>query len=232
MEKIWKETFLAHSKTSLFKKKVIEAKEIIRDALKRYKKPYIAFSGGKDSTCVLHLVLKFRPNILVYHFYFGKYFVPEDMERQVIENAKKIGANRLMVRTSKQYDVLKRDARNVLGRYYKKVMEPWFISHGYDCSFLGIRKQESAKRNRKVKYGFAMSKKIKEIYPIQDWSWLDVWAYIIGNNLPYLSFYDDYGKVVGYDQVRFTTFFDDEFAKVGSSNIDGILMWRFKNIKD
>ncbi len=226
----WQETFLTHSKTSLFKRRVIEAENIIKDALKIYKKPYIAFSGGKDSTCVLDLVLKFNPNILVYHFYFGKYYVPLEIEKEVIENAEKIGAKRVMVRTSKQYDVLKREAKNVLGRYYKKVMEPYFVTHNFDSCFLGIRKEESAKRKRKVKNQFGMSKIIKEIYPIQDWNWLDVWAYIHSRNLPYLKFYDIYGEVVGYNYARFTTFFDNEFEKVGSSNIDGVLMWKFKNM--
>lgn len=230
MEKIWKDTFKTHFETSYFKSKLIEAENIIKDALQKHKKPYVAFSGGKDSTCVLHLVLKYRPNILVYHFYFGKYYVPFEIEQEVLENAKKIGAKNIMVRTSKQYDILKREAKNVLGRYYKSVMEPWFVEHGYDCAFLGIRKEESSKRKRKVENRFGMSKIIKEIYPIQNWSWLDVWAYIVGNNLPYLSTYDIYGPIVGYNQSRFTTFFDDEFSKVGASNIDGVLMWKFKNV--
>jgi len=44
------------------------------------------------------------------------------------------------------------------------------------------------------------------ISSIADWTWLDVWVYIISNNLPYLLYYDDYGEIVGWDRVRLSTF--------------------------
>ena len=37
-------------------KKENEAKKIIKEALQKCKNPYVAFSGGKDSTAMLHLV--------------------------------------------------------------------------------------------------------------------------------------------------------------------------------
>lgn len=225
----WKNTFLAHSKTSLFRKKIIEANNIIEEALLKFKKPIVAFSGGKDSTCVLDLVLKHSKDVLVYHFYFGKYYVPYELEQQIIQNAKKIGAKRILVKTSKQYEILKREAINVLMKYYKKIMEPYFITKGYDIVFLGLRKEESLKRKRKIENSFFVGE-IKEIYPIQNWTWVDVWAYIVVNDLPYLEIYDKYAEILGYDNTRFTTFFDPEFSKLGASNVDGVVMWKFKNI--
>ncbi len=49
------------------------------------------------------------------------------------------------------------------------------------------------------------------------------------HSLPYASIYDIYAPVVGWDKVRLTTFFDPEFDKLGASNLDGALMWRFKH---
>jgi PP-loop superfamily ATP-utilizing enzyme len=83
--------------------KVEQARDIICKALSRYNKPYIAFSGGKDSTCILHLVLQQKPDIMVLHWDFGPYKLPRVIENQILENAKKIGARNIQVYTSKEY---------------------------------------------------------------------------------------------------------------------------------
>jgi 3'-phosphoadenosine 5'-phosphosulfate sulfotransferase (PAPS reductase)/FAD synthetase len=69
-----------------------------------------------------------------------------------------------------------------------------------------------------------------ELYPLRDWSAKDVWAYILSQGLPYLSTYDLYGPVVGWEKVRMVTFFDPEFDHLGNRNLDGVLMWKFKNL--
>jgi 3'-phosphoadenosine 5'-phosphosulfate sulfotransferase (PAPS reductase)/FAD synthetase len=58
----------------------------------------------------------------------------------------------------------------------------------------------------------------------------DVWAYIVSNNIRYLSHYDRYSKTIDITKIRFATFFDPEFDKLGCSNIDGVMMPEFKNI--
>ena len=54
-------------------------------------------------------------------------------------------------------------------------------------------------------------------------------SYIVSNNLPYCSHYDIYGSLEEWENVRFCTYFDPEFAKFGCSNLDGVLMTDFKN---
>ena len=51
-------------------------------------------------------------------------------------------------------------------------------------------------------------------YPILNWTYVDVWAYIISNNLPYHSTYDLQGEYMGWDEVRFVTFNDPEFEQL------------------
>ncbi len=60
--------------------------------------------------------------------------------------------------------------------------------------------------------------------------WRDVWAYIFSKNLPYASVYDTYAPVVGLENCRLVTFFDPEFDKFGSGNVDSALMWRFRHV--
>lgn len=217
------------ARTDEHQAKVGEAQHIVQKALQQYKKPYVAFSGGKDSTCVLHLVLEQKPDIMVLHWDYGPYYIPRWLEREFIRNAKKIGARNVRVETSPEYKRLGRKAINVLGREYLGKLVPRLKKEGYDLVFVGLRKEESLKRRRRINRR-EYAGVIPECWPIAEWSWEDVWAYILSHNLPYASVYDLYAPVVGWDKVRLTTFFDPEFDKLGASNLDSALMWRFKHL--
>lgn len=52
------------------RKRVETARQVITVALARAKRPYVAFSGGKDSTC-MHLVLQLAPGITVFRWDYG-----------------------------------------------------------------------------------------------------------------------------------------------------------------
>ena len=216
MDKKWRETFLNYSKLNIFKWRVKKAEKIIERALQRFKKPYIAFSGGKDSTCVLDLVLR-QANIDVYHWDFGRLYIPEDIHNEIKENARKIGG----------------DLKILECKYGRKFTEDFreftalLLCRGYDSVFVGIRKEESRERNRRLSRNISITK-IKEIFPIADWTWMDVWAYIVSRNLPYCSHYDRYGPVVGWNRVRFSSYFDSGLDNIGASDVDGVLNYKFK----
>jgi len=208
--------------------KVEQAKDIIRKALSQYSKPYIAFSGGKDSTCLLHLVLQQKPDITVVHWDFGPYKLPRVIENQILENAKKIGARDIRVYTSDEYQK-GRNASKVFERNFFSKVIPELASQGYDCAFVGLRKEESCGRENRIDANRSLGL-IEEVWPIQDWTWRDVWAYILENNLPYPDTYNIYGPVLGWDRVRLASFFDLDLEGVGTPELDGILMWKYKNI--
>jgi phosphoadenosine phosphosulfate reductase len=229
MNERWRETFLAYSKLEKHKERVEEAKSIVQRALQTCKKPYVAFSGGKDSLCVLHLVSSIQKDVFVVHWDYGRYFIPRDLHKEILEIAKRLSSN-VMVFTSDRYEKEKRKAYNVLGEEFFEKVAPKLAEEGFDCVFVGLRKEESSSRRVRIKNKIFITP-IKEVCPIANWSWLDVWAYIVSNNIRYLSIYDKYGEVVGYDRVRFTTLFDEQFDKYGSGNVDGVLMWRFRNVK-
>ncbi len=228
MDKRWRETFFLHSKTKEFFYRVLEAEKTISNTIQKYKKPYIAFSGGKDSTCVLHLVLNQKPDVMVLHWDYGRYYIPREIHKEIIENAKKIGVINLRIETSEQYELQGRNARNIIGTEMLEKLIPRLIDEGYDVVFVGLRSQESPKRKRRIKSGNTLSK-MSEVFPIRGWSWLDVWAYIVSKDIPYLTHYDRYAEVIGWNRARFTTLFDSEFDKFGCSNVDGILSWKYRN---
>ncbi|MCM8900593.1 phosphoadenosine phosphosulfate reductase family protein [Caldicoprobacter algeriensis] len=214
--------------TDEHKAKVKEAQVIIAKTLSLYQKPYVAFSGGKDSTCMLYLVLQQKPDVTVLHWDYGPYYIPRWLEKEFIENAKKMGAVNIRIETSPKYERLGRNAINVLGEDYIGKLIPQLKEEGYDLAFVGLRKQESVKRRLRLQTNKNISI-LPECWPVQNWDWKDVWAFIFSNDLPYASIYDKYAPVVGWDKVRLTTFFDPEFDKFGNSNLDGVLMWRWRH---
>jgi len=165
---------------------------------------------------------------MVLHWDYGPYYIPRWLKNEFIRNAKKIGAKNIRIETSPQYQRFGRKAINVLGREYMGRLIPELKKEGYDLSFVGLRKEESLKRKRRISRGESITK-IQECWPVQNWTWQDIWAYIFSHDLPYASIYDVYAPVIGWDKVRLTTFFDPEFDKIGASNLDGVLMWRFKH---
>jgi len=224
----WRETFLLWSQTNQHQRALRSAHETIERALQSATKPYIAFSGGKDSTVVAHLVLQYAPDTMVLHWDYGRAFVPEPIQREILRNARLIGVRNLRIETSPLYAKLGRRAQNVLGRHLIGRLLPQLAQEGYDLAFVGLRKQESPKRARRLRANKPLST-IPECYPLADWDWRDVWAYIVAHKLPYLSLYDQRAELVGYNLVRFTTLFDPEFEHLGAPTIDNFLHWRHRN---
>jgi phosphoadenosine phosphosulfate reductase len=228
MDKIWRETFKIWSKIEEYQKRIEESKKIIAEAFQRYKRPYVAYSGGKDSIVMLHLVLQQNQDIDIWHWDHGRALMPRKIERKLIKNAYAIGAKNLLIKSAKALD--KEEARWNYKFWYKSffgILNRVSKDRDWDGLFIGIRHEESLKRKRQYKKTFIN----QSCYPLLNLTWKDVWAYIISNNLPYPAMYDIYAEILGYDKVRLVTFFDNEFEKLGSPYIDGVLMPEFRNFK-
>ena len=225
----WREYFLLWSQTDEFQRKFEEAKSIIKQALSEFKKPYIAYSGGKDSTALMHMLLQHNDRITVVHWDYGPYYIPRPLEKEILTIARKCGAKNLIVLSSSLYEKLGRKAQGVLGRHFIGVEVPRLIREGYDAAFLGLRAEEGVKRRLRTEKLREYDKGITNIFPIASWTWRDVWAYIVANSVPYLSYYDKYAPLLGYDKTRFVTLFDSEFDRFGTENVDKFIMWRHLN---
>jgi 3'-phosphoadenosine 5'-phosphosulfate sulfotransferase (PAPS reductase)/FAD synthetase len=214
---------------SEYKKKITNSIKIIKDVMSTYQKPYVAFSGGKDSTVMLFLALQVNPDVYVLHWDYGSQLMPREIEYEIIKNARKLGVNEKTFIISSSRTQERLDAReNPPHAYFKNL--PYIISKfQFDICLLGLRAEESSKRKRKIKYNAEKPMfGCKVSYPIADFTWKDIWATIVDNDLPYLSFYDKYVELLGWNNARLVTFFDREFDKFGSSNVDGVLLWKYR----
>lgn len=170
-----------------------------------------------------------RPDIMVQHWDYGIHYLPREFEGEVVRNAIDIGATNIRVMTSDKY--AENPSSPVFYKEFFGKVISGLIHEGYDCAFVGLRKEESLKRKRRINKGESLTQ-ITERWPLASWTWLDVWAYIISNDIPYLSTYDTYAPVVGWEHARFSTFFDPEFDKLGNSNLDGIMLWKQRHALD
>jgi phosphoadenosine phosphosulfate reductase len=230
MELVQRKFFLLWSKTKEHRQKLNESKKVISESLSMFSKPYVSFSGGKDSTALLHLVLKQDPHVLCFHWDFGRYFLPRKLEKEILRIARRIGSKKVWVETSSGYEIKKREAKEFYKCFFGRVL-PLLRKKKFDSVFLGLRKEESVRRKLRLGCGyFEEEGGLTNIYPLRDWTYKDVWAYILSNKIPYLSYYDTYSKLVKLSQLRFSTLFDPEFSHLGSENIDKFLNWRYHNV--
>jgi len=209
MNDIWRRTFLLFAETEEHQAKIAEAGEKLRIAIDAHEKPYCSYSGGKDSTVLLWLVLQTKPDMMVLHIDFGRWLMPRAIYREIVQNAKITGTRNLRIETSPQWERAKRNIPKggIFGKILFGRIEPALKEEGFDCCLLGLRAEESQKRKarttRQYDYGI-----IDTAYPISELSWMDVWATIVANRLPYLSHYDRMAEIgIGYDQSRISSFF-------------------------
>nr|MDO8087990.1 phosphoadenosine phosphosulfate reductase family protein [Candidatus Sigynarchaeum springense] len=184
----------------------------------------VSVSGGKDSLVMLDLVLGACPGASVWHWDYGIY-MPRAIEAEVLAILRdhfELGPPRLVVdrRESK-------DPRSVAGyRAFFAAITGHLKATGALLNFIGLRREESCRRSNRAKEELEPCKPCPNAFPLAAWTWKDIWAYLVSRGIPYPSSYDAKGPVEGWDTARFVTFFDPEFAHLGSIERDKFLFWK------
>ena len=187
---------------------VNDALELIREALCRASRPYVAFSGGKDSLVLAHLVHRVDPSIqMVYSD--DELLLPEHVAyiRRMIDrgglrivSGGSIHAGWFRPWESAPYwrdpepemEWLPRNWKGARGR-----LSLLARTLGYDGAFIGLRRLESRRRAAILEgsTGVHMAKGYPHITPIADWDDADVWEYIARHQLPYCHTYDRMAEI-------------------------------------
>lgn len=179
MDAVERAGFLIHSKKRSYQFKVDYAKKVIETT--GFSPAFIAVSFGKDSVVLWDIVEKVRPGLPVVHI--------ASTHRDLLDNYAQIEAKCLQ-RYSGEY--IKIEAAMGEGSI-RKLTDNCQIAQENKLRFLGLRIEEQGGREFSLKkYGplYQYQAGHYRACPLINWTWQDIWAYTVANNLPYLNFYD------------------------------------------
>jgi 3'-phosphoadenosine 5'-phosphosulfate sulfotransferase (PAPS reductase)/FAD synthetase len=221
----WRELFELWAATDDYEKRIKEAENNIKQILMT-EKPTVLYSGGKDSLVLLRMVMLQNDNVPVYYSDSGYDYdskqikMPKSMTDEIVEIGKEAGAKILYSCGHKNPN-----SKRFFGNLFRVMKK-----HNCDLELLGIRGGESTRRTRRVQGPLVQKDGTRRVsFPIRDLDWRDVWAYLITNNIRYLSYYDKYAAVEGYDNVRLTSRFSRGMIHKGGYYIDCVMMPEYRN---
>lgn len=236
-----------------------EAIHIFREVAGQFERPALLFSGGKDSITLVHLALKaFRPGKFPFplvHIDTGHNF-PEALSFRD-ELAEKIG-EKLIVR--KVEDTIREKqltepkgkfaSRNALQTY---TLLDTIAEFGFDCCIGGARRDEEKARAKErifsVRDEFGQwDPKLQRpelwntyngrihkgenvrVFPISNWTELDIWNYIRRENIDLPSIYFAHEREVLEYEGQFVAI--SEFIQLEESDKISIRKVRYRTVGD
>jgi len=234
MTDYWKSYYLAHSRTRLFKKRIDLAFKVIDNFVSVCDKPYIGFSGGKDSSAMLLLYQKLGlTNIPVFtqsddfDWDFKKPTCLKIIGQTGFFDYTYNVANESVLEQVGNMDFLSNDYINIDNVFYGEI-EKFYKSRDLNGYSIGIRIQESRKRKFRVLTAGQVSKTksgLWSCYPVANLRGEDVFALIISNDLPYMDVYDKHGDKAPHE-IRFSWVTNPELFH------RGVLVWLKQNYPD
>jgi len=178
-----------HAKTNAYQWKLAMARETIARAIEKCAEigypAYVSLSGGKDSTVVFELAREQMPNISAV-WSDDEWFLPETLA--YIQRLQSAGLDVRQIRTQAWHA----EWLQVSGDY--DGIPDYAQQHGWGLCFLGLREEESSKRRVHLRHFgplyFAQVNDCWQCNPIHNWTWRDVWAYIVSAGIDYNKAYD------------------------------------------
>lgn len=212
-------TYEMHSKHKSYQKNIELAKQNITEILESKYTPVIEYSGGKDSLVLLHMVMQQDNTVPIFNYHpgYGKYakqiYRSQKTHNELMRSAEIAGAMDLTVVNTPFWN----GEKYLIGDYFPMLFK-FMDQRGCDLELLGIRGSESVTRKHRVKGSLIRIEGQRRVaFPIRHLTVDDIWTYIVMNDLFYVTHYDKYGPLYGYDKVRFTSHFNKNELDVGGS---------------
>lgn len=204
MDEYWRDTYLLHSESLSFQKKVKKSVEYVNRFLDLGVKCYGSVSGGKDSTAMMHLI----ESVSDYHPSIGFVSVKDDMdfpgEMEYLRILKQEFGfvidvlhpeNNLWEIAHKHdftEDIHSKGTAFSDDNFYGLLKE-YQREHQYKGVFLGLRAEESnGRRFNRAKNGLIYYNEDWHqlvCHPLADWTGMDVMAYLVSREVPILYVY-------------------------------------------
>lgn len=193
----------SHAKTRGFARRVDESRRIIRQWLDQCERPYVALSGGKDSSVVAHLVARLDPSVPMMHVCSQKCMPEQCPTAEAI--AETCGAHyHAEMCDIDVWEALESFSRPVMEshkglskpqpwqQFFRPLIDRYVEREGCDGAALGLRADESRGRAGHIfSRGpiYTSPQALLHCMPIGRWSTMDVFAYIVSRDLPLCPVY-------------------------------------------
>lgn len=205
MSLIYPDTFPAeryrlNATLDVYKRRLERAKGVINDALSLGIRWYIAWSGGKDSTVLAHLVNSICPNIEIWSEKDDCDF-PEEMG-YIKSVAERYNFNlKIVTPAVSLWDEIEKGGIDICEDLHSRgteLSDTYFYSEVakqealFDGVFLGLRMEESRGRKwnfKKRGHIYQRSNKKWTCIPLAQWTATDIFSYLVINEIPILDIY-------------------------------------------
>lgn len=238
--------YLAHARRPAHRIVRDEAERCISWALSVSERPYVAFSCGKDSSVLAHLVLAVAPGVPLRFLSSGETRLMHDVDgvlgwfRARGARVEETNVDRVFAPgwEGATWDEQRKAGRGDLAR----------LNEGHDAVFMGLRIAESPARERSLRmhrdreapgfcYRYRSGPRVGMLRacPLSRWSVEDVGAYLAEHSIPVLHWYHAHG-LDGRTTARLTGDAARTYALsyMARSNPDGVhaLTDRFPELRD
>jgi len=179
--------------------RIRRAQEVISEALDKMQNPYIAFSTGKDSTVMAHMVWQQAPGIPAVYFDADCAF-PESKE--MLARYEVAGKPIIRWACERFFDTLHRvggptsnacEAETMRSTVYRPI-QSLLAKYHFDGVFIGLRNEESHGRHKLAQVRgqlfWQRRDRLWECLPVTYLTYEDVWAYIVSERVDYCTVYD------------------------------------------
>lgn len=176
--------FRLHARKINYHSRVQTALKTIETHLAHSHTPYIAVSGGKDSTVLLALCRHVNPKLDAVHLDMNAAYPETDALLATYSNLHRIAVMDKLAGFK---------SKGIRDRSTSHFNNDWMRDYPYDGYFYGLRAEEAAGRRKLLQMkgkSFQLANGYHVCQPIVDWTYEDVWAYIVTHNLQYNALYD------------------------------------------
>lgn len=187
--------FTLYARLNVHRRKVEIARARVSRWLAIAQHPYVAFSAGKDSTCVLAIVREQRPDMPAVYFDAESAFpeVGETLSRT--RNLIKFKCDEPLLATIARLGIFhpRLEAETMKSTVYGPVKR-LVAQYGFDAMAYGLRADECRGRRLHAYTRGSVFRYRRDgvvgCQPIWDWSYMDVWAFIVSMEITYCGVYD------------------------------------------
>jgi 3'-phosphoadenosine 5'-phosphosulfate sulfotransferase (PAPS reductase)/FAD synthetase len=192
-----REFFLLRSRHPAYHRKVAETQAIIDEMMTRAKRPYLAFSAGKDSHVLLHWLQAMQAPV-EFVWSNDEWNLPETIELvDSMPFLHRIAANVRHASFFMSWDYPDASEHLPPGTHWidnDHGLQTYARRRGYDGVFIGLRANENSRRRLHLRtHGvlfWSQQDQNWQCNPLAWWTALDVWAYLISNQVRYNRAYD------------------------------------------